>query len=268
MPRWLVPVGRTFFALGMIGIGIEHFFFREFIPVIATFPAAIPGRIFWVYLCGAALVAAGSAILLNIKARQVGIVLGAAFLVLLVLDHIPYRLANNPGILGFWGNEFKILTLAGGAWIAAGSLIQQRAEVRSADKLMSIGRYFLPITVTVFGFEHFLYTDFVATLVPAWIPWHNFWTYFAAVALMVAGIAMIVNIKARLASLMLGIMIFIWFLILHIPRAIADPTSAIGNEVASVFEALAFSGIAFMLCALPAWNPFAISAKESHAVSD
>ena len=263
MPHWLVPIGRIFFGLGMIGIGIQHFFFREFIPVIApTFPAAIPGRSIWVPLCGAALVAAGLAILLNIKTRRVAIVLGAALLALLVIDHIPYRLTNNPGILGFWGNEFKILTLAGGAWIAAGSLIQQPAEVSSADRFMSISRYFLPITVTIFGFEHFLYPDFVATLVPAWIPWHYFWTYFAAVALMVAGLAMIVNIKARLASLMLGIMIFIWFLILHIPRAMADPTSGIGNEVASVFEALAFSGIAFMLCALSAWNPFAISAKK------
>ena len=268
MPQWLVPIGKIFFALGMIGIGVEHFFFREFIPVIATFPPAIPGHIVWVYLCGAALVAAGLAILINIKIRPVGIALGAALLALLIIDHIPYRLANNPGILGFWGNEFKILTLAGGAWVAAGSLIQQRAEISSSDRLMSIGRYFLPITVTVFGFEHFLYTDFVATLVPAWMPLHYFWTYFAAVALMVSGIAMILNIQARLASLMLGIMIFIWFLILHIPRAIADPTSGIGNEVASVFEALAFSGIAFTLCALPTWNPFAISAKGSDAVPD
>jgi len=262
MPRWLVPIGRIFFALGIIGIGIEHFFFREFIPVIATLPAAISGRSSLVYLCGIALVAAGLAILLNIKARPVAIVLGAALLVLLVVDHLPYRLAHNPEILGFWGNEFKILTLAGGAWIAAGSLIRQKTEVSSGDSFMSISRYFLPLTVTVFGFEHFLYSEFVATLVPGWIPGHLFWTYFAAVALMLSGIAMIVNIQARLASLLLGIMIFLWFLMLHIPRAIADPTSGIGNEVASVFEALAFSGIAFILCALPAWNPFAISAKE------
>jgi hypothetical protein len=46
---------------------------------------------------------------------------------------------------------------------------------------------------------------------------------------------------ARLASLMLRIMIFLWFIILHIP--IADPHTAKGNEWTSVLDALAFSGI-------------------------
>jgi uncharacterized membrane protein YphA (DoxX/SURF4 family) len=113
--------------------------------------------------------------------------------------------------------------------------------------------------VAVFGYTHFLYPEFVATLVPAWIPGHLFWTYFAGVALIAAGVGMIVGVKARLAALMLGLMIFSWFIVLHIPRAIADPRSGLGNEVSSVFEALAFSGIAFMLASLPGSNRFAIS---------
>jgi uncharacterized membrane protein len=263
MPRWLVSVGRSFFALGVIGIGIEFFVFRDFIPVILpNFPAAIPGRTLWIYLIGAAIIAAGFAILLNIKGRAVTTVLGWALLISLLIDHIPNQLAHNPRILGVWGNAFKIFTLCGGAWVAAGSLRQATLPPTSLEKFMSFGRYFLAITVVVFGYEHFLYTDFVATLVPAWIPWHYFWTYFAAVALIVSGLAMILNVKARLAALMLGIMIFLWFVILHIPRAIADPSGGIGNETSSVFEALAFSGIAFMLAALSAQNPFAISAKK------
>jgi hypothetical protein len=42
-------------------------------------------------------------------------------------------------------------------------------------------------------------------------------------------------------------MIFLWFVLLHIPRAIADPFTNNGNEVASAFDALAFSGIAFLI---------------------
>ena len=37
---------------------------------------------------------------------------------------------------------------------------------------------------------------------------------------------------------------------LHIPRAIADPHSGLGNEWTSVCETLAFSGIAFMTAVL------------------
>jgi hypothetical protein len=56
---------------------------------------------------------------------------------------------------------------------------------------------------------------------------------------------------ARLASLLVGVMIFLWVVMLHIPRAIADPYTNVGNEWASVFEALAFSGMALMLAVMP-----------------
>ena len=64
---------------------------------------------------------------------------------------------------------------------------------------------------------------------------------------MAGGIGIMVRRVARLASLMVGVMIFLWVLMLHIPRAIVDPYTNVGNEWASVFEALAFSGMAFML---------------------
>ena len=107
--------------------------------------------------------------------------------------------------------------------------------------------YPLAIMVIVFGADHFLYMPFVSSLVPAWIPGHIFWTYFAGAALIAAGAGMIFRVKARLAATLLGTMIFAWVLVLHIPRAVADPYGLIGNEWTSVFEALAFSGIAFIL---------------------
>lgn len=65
----------------------------------------------------------------------------------------------------------------------------------------------------------------------------------------------ILRIQARLAALLLGVMIFLWLLMLHIPRAIADPSGGKGNEWTSVFKALALSGIAFLLGALPLEAP-------------
>jgi uncharacterized membrane protein len=267
MPPSLVSIGRAFFALGIIGIGIEHFIFHEFIPVIVpAFPASMPGRSVWVYAVGALLVLGGLSILLNIRARTVAIALGAVLLILVLIGHIPSVLAAYPKQLGSWTNAFKALTLCGGAWVAAGSLSRySSARPSGLERFMTLGKYFLALTVVTFGIDHLLYTDFVATLVPAWIPGHYVWTYFAAGALILSGLAMILNIQSRLAALLLGVMIFLWFLMLHIPRAIADPTGQIGNEVTSVFEALAFSGIAFMLAALPVSNPFSISAKQARA---
>jgi hypothetical protein len=49
-----------------------------------------------------------------------------------------------------------------------------------------------------------------------------------------------------IASL-LGVMIFIWFIILHIPRVIDAPITDLEGEVTSSFLALAYSGIAFVI---------------------
>jgi hypothetical protein len=43
-------------------------------------------------------------------------------------------------------------------------------------------------------------------------------------------------------------MIFLWVVLPHIPRALAAATEATrANETTAVFEALAFSGLAFLL---------------------
>jgi uncharacterized membrane protein YphA (DoxX/SURF4 family) len=86
------------------------------------------------------------------------------------------------------------------------------------------------------------------TLVPTWIPGAVFWTYFAAVALIAGGIGIIVPRTARLAATLVGGMIFIWLLVLHIPRGFTINNQ---NEWTAVIEALAMSAIAFSLIARP-----------------
>ena len=48
-------------------------------------------------------------------------------------------------------------------------------------------------------------------------------------------------------AILAGIMLFIWFAILHLPGAFSNPTVDEGNLVVSAFDALAFSGTAFMV---------------------
>lgn len=247
----IVTVARWFYGLGIAGIGLQHFFFGKFIPVVVPlWPAWIPGGRFWVYCVGAVLLVCAGAILTGIRARTAALVLGALFALSAVLLHIPAEMMGGWSSLGAWTNAFKALTFAGGALIVAGSLPGNAWDAASAGmrkRLITLGMHGPAITMVVFGIDHFLYAPFVAMLVPAWIPGHLFWTYFAGVALIASGLGMIFRVQARLAAMLLGVMIFLWLLMLHIPRAVADPYGAVGNEVTSVFEALAFSGIAFIL---------------------
>jgi uncharacterized membrane protein len=245
---------RAFFAAGMIAIAVQQMICADFRPVILppAYPTWLPSRLVLTWIFSLAAIAACLAILFEIKARQVSLILGMVLLLMVITFQIsgqPY-----PAHLAVWTDPLKELTLSGGAFIIAGTFAVKEPEsglLSFPAKLIPVGKYFLAIMMVVFGFMHFVYTDFVVTLVPDWIPWHLFWTYFAGIALMAAGLAVILNIKRRLAARWLGIMIFLWVLLLHIPRAIIDPHSGNGNEWTSVFEAVAFSGLAFIIADSP-----------------
>ena len=242
---------RAFFAVALIALAIQQLICADFRPVAVppSYPAWLPARLLCTWLFSLFLIAAGLAILFEKKARQASLLLGGVLLLFVFLFHIPYELNLYPTQLGSWSDPLKCLVLSGGAFIVAGSLPEEPTSslFTFLEKLIPLGKYFLAVTMISFGIDHFLYTDFVVTLVPNWISGHRFWTLFAGVALIAAGAGILFNIKRQLAAALLGIMIFIWFIVLHIPRAVADPHSGNGNEWTSVFEALAFSGIAFLI---------------------
>ncbi len=248
----VVFAGRMFFAIGLIGIGVQHFIFADFIPVMVPWWPSHE-HVIWAYIVGAILITGGLLIIFQKNPRTILTLLGILFLLSVVLLHIPSNIRNNLLSPGAWTNAFKELVFFGSAFVIAGSLPKAKSNVESSfmnlltDKIVPFGKFPLGLTVIVFGVDHFLYPGFVATLVPSWIPGPMFWTYFAGIALIAAGVGIVFNIKARLAATLLGVMIFIWLIVLHIPRAIADPSGGLGNEWTSVFEALAFSGIAFIL---------------------
>jgi uncharacterized membrane protein len=165
----------------------------------------------------------------------------------LILGHLPNRLANNPGSLGAWTDALKLFALAGGAFIISTVYPDKKINgMRIIEKIGLYGKYFFGIMLIIFGIDHFLYTDFVKTLVPTWIPGQLFWTYFAGIALIASGLAIFLNFKPRAISLLLATMLFVWLIVLHIPRAIVAPITDNGNEWTSVFECLAFSGISIL----------------------
>jgi hypothetical protein len=63
--------------------------------------------------------------------------------------------------------------------------------------------------------------------------------------LLAGGVGILLPKTRSLAVLWSGIMIVLWVLLLHIPRALADLHNA--GETSGVCEALALSGVAFIL---------------------
>jgi uncharacterized membrane protein len=115
------------------------------------------------------------------------------------------------------------------------------------QKRQVLGRIFVAVSLVVFGVQHFIYGGFVATLVPAFMPGRLFWAYFVGVAFLAAAVGIFVEMLARPATTMLGVMFFLFVVLLHIPRIIGK--SSDGNEWTSGFVALAMCGGAWILAA-------------------
>ncbi len=86
---------------------------------------------------------------------------------------------------------------------------------RAVDALLKSGRFLLAVPMVIFGVQHFLFANFVVMIVPPWIPWHFFWAYFVGIALIAAGVAIMVKREAWLAGFLLGAMILAFVLLIH-----------------------------------------------------
>jgi uncharacterized membrane protein YphA (DoxX/SURF4 family) len=251
----LVIAGRKAFGICLIALGIQGLFYGDFDPVFLPDASSwLPLHTPLAYLWSVILIVAGLLIVLEKKAKEVSLVLGGIFLLLFLFSQVPHLLFVDPNgkSLGTWTRALKELAFSGGAFVVAGSYAHENIQPESQmilllNKLIPFGRIFFSITMIAFGIDHFLYGEFVAGLVPAWIPGHIFWTYFAGVALIGSGIAIIAKFQLKLVATLLGTMIFLWFIFLHIPRAIADPYGSRGNEMTSVFQSFGFSGVAFVI---------------------
>jgi len=253
----LTTLGRFSLAIPMVAFGVQHLFYLDFVTrVFPKAPAWVPGHSFLACVFGAMLVAGGGAMMIERAARLAALLLGAVILGSFTLLYLP-SLITTPPNGGLWTKAGKALALSGGSFLLAGSLPTKldspatalATAVKKLEKFIPLGRFFLAAFLILCGIEHFIYSEIVAKMVPSWIPGGLFWTYFAGVALIAGGAGISVSLTSRLAGALTGLMIFLWVVIVHIPRAAADLRDS--NETTAVFEALAFSGAAFLVTAAP-----------------
>jgi uncharacterized membrane protein len=209
-------VGRLFFAVAMMAFGIQQLVTAQFVRVVPPLPAWMPAPALWAYGVGILLILAGAALATGTKGYEAAGVLGVLRGVLIVAARLPAHAADGASGLA-----------------------------RGFGRLAPLGPLFLAIFLILGGIQHFVYVTFVMQLVPAWIPGPRFWVYLTGTALIAGGIGILLPPTRRLAATLVGIMILLWVMLLHIPRALASPQDP--GETAAIFEALALSGAGFLL---------------------
>jgi uncharacterized membrane protein YphA (DoxX/SURF4 family) len=120
-------------------------------------------------------------------------------------------------------------------------------KARGFDKLILFGPLFYAAPLAAFGTEHFTLTQAVASLIPAWIPWHQFWAYMVGAGFIAAALSMVTKIQARLSSGLLALTFFLFVVLMDAPAWLQNPRDRFGLTLA--LRELSFSGGALALTA-------------------
>ncbi len=120
-------------------------------------------------------------------------------------------------------------------------------KAQGFDKLILFGPVFYAAPMAAFGTEHFTLTEAIASIVPAWIPWHTFWAYFVGACFIAAGFSLVTRIQTRLAASLLALTFFLFVVLMDIPGWAQDPRNRFAPTLA--LRELSFSGGALALAA-------------------
>lgn len=109
--------------------------------------------------------------------------------------------------------------------------------------LSTIGRYLYILPFAIFGILHFINADAMAGFVPSFIPGGVFWVYLTGLAFLAFCVSVVIEKKARLACILLGVMLLIFVLTIHLPAVIGGDM----NSMSSLLKDLALAGGAWFL---------------------
>jgi uncharacterized membrane protein YphA (DoxX/SURF4 family) len=240
----ILGFGKYFFAAGIVFLGAQYFVYGRYSGGLPPVPPWAPGGAAGAYLAGSLLIATAAGIAFDVKRRWSALVLGSFLLFCVVILH-----AQKIGEILTSGTArtraLEPLAVCGAALSLIGSLPAPDGTRGSDPRIVQLGRILFAFSMIIFGVQHFEYLKFVAALIPSWIPGHVFWVVFTGVGFVAAGVAIGTGYYGRLAATWLGIMFLLWFVLLHIPLALASPKD--GNKWSSMFVALAMSGASFIV---------------------
>lgn len=93
--------------------------------------------------------------------------------------------------------------------------------------ISKIGKYLYAIPMVIFGLFHFLNANAMAGMVP--IPGGVFWIYLTGLALILAGVSIIIQKLDDWSSFFLAVLLLVFVLTIHLPGVLR------GGEMAQMY---------------------------------
>ena len=254
--------GPLFYAVPMGVFAGDHFVFPTQTAQIV--PEWMPWHLFWVYFVGTALIAGALGLATRKYARLAALCFGVMLFCFVLMMHIPSLIATPH-------DRFALAILLRDLSFSCGALVfaigqSEQLPTQVSRTLLTVLRCAMAMAAIIFGVEHFLHPNFVPVVplrrqLPAWIPAHVALSFTTGTILVLAGIGLLFNRRARLSATWLGIFVLAVVLLVYVPILVSDPSSNEGLNY--VFDTLLYSGSALLLArGMPREQPRRSAAGE------
>lgn len=252
MPRAFF--GRVLLSVMVIAFGAEYALAGHTLDGLPPLPWFVPHASVWAAAMSVLLPVLGFAVLARFHIRESSFLLGALLMLCSTahLLHLPAVLHDPEA-----RNRFLIPV----ALSCACFVLCRLALQTERNYLFLAARALFAFILIGFGTNHLLFTGAIATQLPDWIILHILCVRLTGACFIAAGLGILTGYVARPAAMLLGLMLFSWFVILDLPAIRAnlqDVSARVHGEVV-----LALVGAALLM----ATSPKVPSAKDDMEIA-
>lgn len=223
----MVGFAQCLFAIASASLALLSFAFGDFAPGGQSLPAWILWRETWIH-GSALLVLAASAGLCFSRTASSSVLTIGAYLAAWAVICVPQILSKPLSVAGWYGFCEALSSLVG-AWILYVTLRWQSRGLEipiAGERAVRTARALFGLTCVFYGWSHFVYADYTATMVPTWLPGRLEIAYFTGLGHIAAGICIVVGILPRLAASLEATMMGLFGLLVWVPTFFVQPRPA------------------------------------------
>lgn len=267
----IVALGNVCFSVPLAIFGALHLFGPQFVQELV--PSYMPGRMFWVYFVGCALIAAALSIATGIAVRWSGLLGGIMMFLFVAMLYLPSGLRHLHARIT-WTIVFRETSFGGAAWILAGI---NGWSGRPRSTLIFVGRIAIAMAAIFFGIQHFLHPLSLPGVplqkqMPDWVPARMLIDYVTGAALLAVGTSALLNRKARTVATCAGGWILLTILVIYVPvmiGALRQPGIEIQVEGINYFaDTLLFTGVLLALASAAPRSGVTRSAGDARSINE
>ena len=221
----IVALANLCYAVPLAVFGTLHLFGPDFVKDLV--PRYMPGRMFWVYFVGCALIAAALSIATKIQVHWSGLLVGIMMLLFVAMLYLPGGLRQMHAHIPWtraritWTIVFRESSFGGAGWVLAG-MAKNGWRGSFKTTLITVGRILIALAALFFGVQHFLHPLGLPgvplqKLMPEWVPARILIDYVTGAALLTCGVSILLNRKARIVAACVGGWILLTILAIYLP---------------------------------------------------